>query len=271
MTISSGGTQPGGQGDAIEAALHGPPELIADVSCAVFLDFDGTLVEIAENPGDVVVPRHLAGMLARLSAALHGRLAIVTGRSIAALEDLLGPLEIAVAGSHGGEFRPFANRGAQALAEPLPTVVTEKLKLFATANGGLLVESKPFSAAVHYRHHPEALAGLLACAQNLAAQFGLGLKHGKQVIELVMPGSDKGTAVAHFMQLPPFAGAMPLFLGDDVTDEDAFRAVRDFGGHGVLVGPMRPTAASYSLPDVTAVHEWLTAGLETALQREHRA
>jgi len=243
--------------------LPAPPALKVGTKPALFLDFDGTLVEIADHPDDVVVPARLAGMVSDLSRALAGRMAIVTGRSIAALEGLLGPLDLAVAGSHGGEFRPAAGAAVQPLAKPLPEAIVAALKDFSVANGGLLVEPKPFSVAVHYRRHPEALEGLLTCAEGLASAHGLGLKHGKQVIELTMPGSDKGSAVTRFMGLPAFAGATPLFLGDDVTDEDAFRAVATLGGHGVLVGPMRPTAAAWRLPDVGAVHEWLEAGLET--------
>lgn len=245
----------------LPADLPAPAPLDAD-SSAVFLDFDGTLVEIAEHPGDVVVAPYLAELLTDLSDRLDGRLAIVTGRSIAALEELLGPVEVAVAGSHGGEFRRAAGAEVEPLAKPLPPEIVSAFEEFASANGGLLVEPKPFSVAVHYRHHPEALEGLLTCAEGLASAFGLSMKHGKQVIELAMPGSDKGTAAARFMSLPTFAGKTPLFLGDDVTDEDAFHAVARLGGQGVLVGPMRPTAAAMRLPDVASVHAWLKAGLE---------
>jgi len=243
-----------------------PPAPLTPENCAVFLDFDGTLVEIAERPDAVEVAPGLAELVMALSTRLEGRLAIVTGRSIAALQDLLGPVEIALAGSHGGEFRPGADCAVEPLAEPPPAEIISTLERFAAANGGLLVEPKPYSVAVHYRHHPEALEALLTCAQGLASAHSLALKHGKQVIELAMPGSDKGTAVARFMSLPAFAGRTPLFLGDDVTDEDAFRAVRGLGGIGVLVGAMRPTAAAARLPDVTAVHAWLKAGLNPEFQ-----
>ncbi|WP_235037652.1 MULTISPECIES: trehalose-phosphatase [unclassified Novosphingobium] len=246
---------------AAEGDLPLPPPLDPGANIALFLDFDGTLVEIVDHPDDVVVGPRLAGMITALSQRLGGRLAIVTGRSIAALEALIGPVEVAVAGSHGGEFRPRSGAEVEPLADPLPAAVVAALENFAATNGGLLVEPKPFSVAVHYRRHPEALEGLLACAQALAEKRGLAMKHGKQVIELAMPGSDKGTAVVRFMGLPAFAGAAPLFLGDDVTDEDAFRAVRHLGGQGVLVGPMRATAAALRLPGVAAVHTWLEGGL----------
>ncbi|KQM14698.1 trehalose-phosphatase [Novosphingobium sp. Leaf2] len=228
---------------------------------ALFLDFDGTLVSIVDHPDDVAIAQGLPGLLTALSNALDGRLAIVTGRSIAALEGLVGPLQIAVAGSHGGEFRPVAGSAVQPLAKPIAADVVRAVETFARNAGGLLVEPKPFSVAVHYRHHPEARDALLEHAHALAHDNGLGFKHGKNVVELTMPGSDKGAAVNQFMALPAFAGAHPVFLGDDVTDEDAFRAILPFHGCAVLVGAMRATAATHRLPDVAAVHSWLEAGL----------
>ncbi|WP_395330820.1 trehalose-phosphatase [Novosphingobium sp. BL-8H] len=228
---------------------------------ALFLDFDGTLVEIADHPDAVIVPDVLPGLLTRLSDCLDGRLALITGRSIAALESHLGPLSVAVAGSHGGEFRPAGHAMAEALAAPLPARVIAELTAFAQDNGGLLVEPKPFSIAVHYRRHPEALAGLIARAETVGRELGLTLKHGKQVIELAMPGSDKGSAVTQFMEMPLFAGSRPIFVGDDVTDEDAFAAAARLGGGGVLVGPLRETRARWRLGGVAQVHHWLEAAL----------
>lgn len=243
--------------------LPQPAPLAATAPAALFLDFDGTLVDIAGHPDDVLVAAGLPALLGALSERLDGRLAIVTGRSIAALEALLGPVDVAIAGSHGGEFRRARSAGVEPLAAALPAEVLLAVERFAQGNGGLLVEPKPFSVAIHYRRHPGVLDALLAFAHDLGAAQGLAVKHGKQVIELTMPGSDKGTATRRFMALPAFAEATPLFLGDDVTDEDAFHAVRALGGHGVLVGPMRPTAASFRLPDVAAVHAWLKAALAT--------
>ena len=171
---------------------------------------------------------------------------------------------MAIAGSHGGEFRPAGHTDVQALAAPLPLAVIERLSTFARDNGGLLVEPKPHSIAIHYRRHPETRERLLDYAGQIGTEMGLKLKHGKQVVELAMPGSDKGTAVTRFMQSPPFAGSNALFLGDDVTDEDAFSAITTCGGSGVLVGPMRPTAAHWRLESVASVHHWL----ETALTKE---
>ena len=246
--------------------LPRPPALRITSRTALFLDFDGTLVEIADHPDEVVVPGDLGDLLQHLSKALEGRLAIVSGRSLAALEAMLGPIDVAMAGSHGGEFRPAGSRQVHPLAEPLADSVIARLSEFAEANGGLLVEPKPYSVAVHYRRHPDALKGLLACAGAIAQADGLKLKHGKQVVELVMPGSDKGSAVAKFMESDLFEGTEPLFLGDDVTDEDAFAAMAPFAGSGVLVGPMRDTAARWRLPGVDAVHDWLAGAFAADTQ-----
>ncbi|TCM17838.1 trehalose 6-phosphate phosphatase [Novosphingobium sp. PhB165] len=269
MTSPSERVPPADHGEIPRDLPPPPPLRFARIGApppSLFLDFDGTLVEIADHPDDVVVATTLPSLIARIADALDGRLALVTGRSIASLEALMGPLEVAVAGSHGGEFRPAGQHEALALAAPLPPLVVDRLATFAQDNGGLLVEPKPHSIAVHYRRHPEALAPLVACASALGEELGLALKHGKQVIELAMPGSDKGSAVTRFMETPPFAGSQALFVGDDVTDEDAFTAVIRLGGHGVLVGPMRATAATWRLDSVGAVHRWLEEALGATRQ-----
>jgi trehalose 6-phosphate phosphatase len=241
---------------APDAQLAPPPSL-GGPFLSLFLDFDGTLVDIAPRPDDVVVAQGLSKALTTLSDRLEGRLAVVSGRSLAVLDELLSGVPVAMAGSHGGEFRPAGAIEAEALAAPLPRSVCEALATFAERNGGLVFEAKPFSAAVHYRDRPEVGETLLAFAAELSAEHGILVKRGKMVVELTMPGSDKGNAVNRFMSMPPFAGSRPLFVGDDVTDEDAFAAVRRFDGGGILVGPMRATHALWRLDDVAAVHRWL--------------
>jgi trehalose 6-phosphate phosphatase len=239
------------------AHLLPPPALRERADWSLFLDFDGTLVEIADRPQDVVVAPGLPRALEVLSQRLGGRLAIVSGRSIAVLDELLRKVPVAMAGSHGGEFRPAGSDRIEALADPLPQPLCEALSAFARDNGGLLFEAKPCSAAVHYRDRPDIGPALFAYAEQLGAEYGVPVKQGKMVVELTMPGSDKGNAVNRFMSLAPFAGTRPLFVGDDVTDEDAFAAVRRFDGGGILVGPMRNTRALWRLDGVAAVHDWL--------------
>lgn len=238
--------------------LPDPPSLaslLASGPAALFLDFDGTLVEIADGPDAITVPGGLAGALENLAARLGEALALVTGRSIDNLYDFIGPLPLHLAGSHGGHV--LAPGGIPLReAAPLPAPVAEALSSFAEANG-LLHERKPHGAALHYRARPELGDGARQFAAGLAQEHDLATKAGKCVIELVRPGADKGGAVDLLMQQSPFAGALPVFIGDDVTDEDGFAACSRLGGFGIAVGERPSNAARYSLASVKDVHEWL--------------
>ncbi|SHN58506.1 trehalose-phosphatase [Erythrobacter sanguineus] len=238
--------------------LPAPPplaSLLEQGRVALFLDFDGTLVEIASGPDVIIVPERLAGGLQRLSDRLGGALALVTGRSIDNLHQFLGPLQLHLAGSHGGHVLA-PDEAALREAEPLPEPVTNALAGFA-ASFGLLFERKAHGGALHYRARPELEDETHSFAIGLAEAHGLATKAGKCVIELVWPGADKGGAVDLLIGQPPFAGAMPVFIGDDVTDEDGFAACARLGGFGIAVGERPSTAARYSLASVKDVHFWL--------------
>ncbi len=245
----------------MDSALKLPsPPTLADLTLerpvALFLDFDGTLIEIAETPEGIVVPGDLAARLVALSQRLEGRLALVSGRAVANLEEHCGPLAVAVAGSHGlSRFSATRERLGKEPA-PLPDAVFAALADFAAAEG-LSLEEKSHGAALHYRADPSLAERAEAFAGSLAEEHGLMVKRGKYVVELVPPGADKGAAVRAFMDEPPFAGACPVFVGDDVTDEDGFEAARELGGFGVLVGHRAATAARHALADPAAVAEWL--------------
>lgn len=257
------------QADALDASdLAEPAPLLSRPDVALFLDFDGTLVEIAEHPDRISVAPDLPQLLTRLSRLLCGRLAVVSGRSLSALDRFLGEIDVAMSGSHGGEFRAAGSDEVIALSEPFPEHIARELANIAVASGDLLLETKPYSAAIHYRDLPSAGPALIARAGELAQSAGLDVKAGKMVVELAMPGSNKGNAVSHFMKLPEFRGTHPLFVGDDVTDEDAFAAVTPLGGGGILVGPPRKTAALWRLADVAAVYRWLEAALPEQTSRE---
>lgn len=257
MTLPVDECQPAGP-----VSLPQPPTLSKPQGTALFLDFDGTLVDIAPRPDAIEVAEGLPGLLTRLNQWLDGRLAVISGRALADLDRHLGPVGVAMAGSHGGEFRASPDADPVPLADPLPDEVLAQIQAISERLGGLLVEAKPFSAAIHYRDRQEAEHDVLQSAEALAHEAGIRLKRGKMVAELVMPGSDKGSAVERFMAMPQFAGSRPLFAGDDVTDEDAFKAVLGFGGGGILVGPERETAALWRLARVPDVHRWLEGLLE---------
>jgi len=237
-----------------------PPPLLAqlasETALAVFLDFDGTLVDIALRPDAIDVPAGLQRSLSELGARLDGRLALVSGRAISDIEHYTGPLGLARAGSHGADIRDAAGRALGDLPAAIPADVLAELEVFATAHG-FLIEQKPHGAALHYREDP-SLGGIgFDFAAKLAKAQGLDIKRGKCVIEVVGKGANKGSAVAILMSEPPFAGARPVFVGDDVTDEDGFRAVIELGGCGIIVGDRKSTSARYRLASPAAVHHWL--------------
>jgi trehalose 6-phosphate phosphatase len=241
------------------AALPAPPPL-ADLKAggpvALFLDFDGTLVEIAPTPDSINVPGSLGDRLEVLAASLEHRLALVSGRSIEDIEHHLGSLAVARAGSHGAARQTATGEWLGEAPQPLADDIRSRLQEFA-ADEGLNYERKPHGAALHFRSAPELEAAAVAFAARLAEGHGLEIKTGKCVVELVHAGANKGDAVFAFMKNPPFAGSRPIFVGDDVTDEDGFRACAEIGGTGILVGERRDSSAQFRLSSVAAVHQWL--------------
>lgn len=224
---------------------------------ALFLDFDGTLVDLADTPDAISVSVGLRPLLDRLRSRLAGRLAIVTGRSISDLETHLDCSGVAVSGSHGLELR-LAGGGHVALAAPVDLASARReIMRFARRSPGLLVEEKPRSVAVHFRKAPAEENRVVRFMSALAARSGLTVQLGKLVAELRPKGAEKGDALRALMTEPEFAGARPIFVGDDLTDEHAFEAAAALGGAGILVGPPRPTAARWRLDDVDEVANWL--------------
>ncbi|HEX5184338.1 MAG TPA: trehalose-phosphatase [Allosphingosinicella sp.] len=241
--------------------MTGPdaPPPLEPAGTALFLDFDGTLVELADAPDLIRIPETLPSLLERLAGRLEGRLAIVSGRAVADLERHLGRTAFAVSGSHGFELRLADGRRVAGTPPGLLAAIRSDVARFAASVPGLLVEEKPGGIAVHYRRAPREEGRVAAFLAGLAERTGLALQRGKMVVEIRAPGADKGEALRRLMTEPPFAGARPLFVGDDLTDEHAFAAAAALGGAGVLVGAPRATAARWRLPDVAAVARWLEA------------
>jgi trehalose 6-phosphate phosphatase len=242
------------------ATLPAPPAIDPGRD-ALFLDFDGTLADIAPTPDAARLAPGMADAIARWRDRLLGRVAIISGRSIALLEELVPIPGLALAGVHGLELRHADGRLEQPSPAPGLATARERLAALAAREPGLLIEDKGLSVAIHYRAVPGLAPIAHARAHALADQLGLRVQTGKMVIELRPPGADKGTALRRLLAVPPFRGFRPLFAGDDDTDEVAFREVREQGGTGIRVGtPARGTAASHGLPDVTAVRHWLEQG-----------
>jgi trehalose 6-phosphate phosphatase len=230
---------------------------LLDSDDALFLDFDGSLVEIALTPDDVVVTPSLLALLQNLEARLNGAVAIVSGRPITELDSQLAPLQLAAAGEHGAELRRL-NKGPIEQSVDLPVSATQQLRALNEQLPGTALELKTAAAALHFRAAPQhehaAVAGIRALAQQHA---GYELMHGKMVAEFKPAGINKGMALAELAAQAPFAGRRPVFIGDDVTDEAGFMVVNELGGLSIRVGKTAATKARYYLADVTEVHCWL--------------
>jgi trehalose 6-phosphate phosphatase len=240
------------------SVMFEPPVDLLD-GASLFLDFDGTLVEIAERPDAVVVDARLQMLLHRLVARLDGRVALISGRPAGEVVALFGEQIVTVVGSHGMEFR-WADGRPAAIDRPAGLdAVLDAMRRLAAERPGLLVEEKPLGIALHFRQAPEAEAASQALAEALAREHGLHLQPGKMMFEVRAPAGDKGTAVRTLMAEPELASTRPVFMGDDHTDEAGLAAAEALGGAGILVGPPRPTVARYRLDDVEAVLAWLEA------------
>lgn len=231
------------------------PDLLNERT-ALFLDFDGTLAELAPRPDAVVVAPDLVALLGHLHQRLGGALALVTGRAQPDLDPLLAPLRLPAAFEHGGIRRTSEGTlvvAAQPDLEPVVAAVQPLLQ----RHPALVMERKHTALALHYRQAPE-LAGLCEATVRDALRHAPGLQMlcGKAVIEVKLARTDKGEAIAAFMAEPPFGGRQPVFVGDDTTDEAGFEAVQRLGGAGIKVGT-GDSRARFRLADTTAVHEWL--------------
>jgi trehalose 6-phosphate phosphatase len=201
-------------------------------------------------------------VLRQLQEKLSGRVALLSGRPLADLRGYLHPLEIAAGGSHGLELAKASETEVAVPRPPGLTTAIEQLKQFASEQPGVIVEIKPAGVAVHYRQSPDAEAVCRTTATRIAAEIGMAVQLGKMVVELKHPGADKGQALQQFMASPPFAGTRPVFVGDDLTDEDGFASARSLGGAGILVGAERQSRALYRLEDVASVRRWLSEASE---------
>ncbi|HEX2650361.1 MAG TPA: trehalose-phosphatase [Burkholderiales bacterium] len=227
---------------------------------AYFLDIDGTLLDLAEHPRAVRVSVALP-LLERLLTAAEGAVALISGRSVDDIERLFYPLVFPIAGQHGTERRTAEGlllRHAPPL-EHLGRAASELVR-FTAAHTELVVENKGMALALHYRRAPELRDLVEHEMRTLAASLGdaFELQEGKLVFELKPSGKNKGSAIAEFMREAPFAGRLPVFIGDDLTDEHGFEVVNELGGHSVKVGP-GPSRARWRLADSSAVREWLAA------------
>ena len=230
---------------------------------ALFLDFDGTLADLAPQPGAVQVTAGLIPTLAQLATRLGGALAIVSGRTLTDLDRFLDPLQLAAAAEHGAQRRQADGQVVSVAAPDLQEVVRRAAAL-AARHPGLYLEIKSAAVALHYRHAPDLETLALQVMREAANSTpGAELLQGKYVFEIKPAGVSKGTAIEAFMGEAPFAGRLPLFAGDDVTDEAGFSVVQFLGGQGIKVGE-GATLARHRCAAPAALRQWLQAASQNS-------
>jgi trehalose 6-phosphate phosphatase len=232
---------------------------LRDSQIALFLDVDGTLLDLAARPDDVVTPPSLIVTLARAERIIGGALALISGRSIEDVDRLFAPLRLRVSGVHGAEIRLEPNAPTTATtAGNLPMSLLAALERAILPFPGVFVEDKRFSFTVHYRLAPSAEQPVRSLIKQLidATPTALEIMDAHYAIEIKSPYFDKGGAIAAFLANSTFRGRTPIFVGDDTTDESGFALVTARGGFAYSVGRPRPGAIGvFSDPD--AVREWL--------------
>lgn len=245
------------------AIMEPQAPLLRAADCAWFFDVDGTLVEIADTPDEVRIETALFILLKEVSEGCGGAIALISGRTLAEIDRLFAPLHLPAAGQHGMERRS-ASGAVHHLAHAPGSIarIAEYVGNWAASKPGILVEQKGYTLAVHFRQAPhlreEANALLQKVVDESAGEYSL--LAGKMVVEIKPNGKDKGTAVLEFMDEAPFRGRIPVFIGDDVTDEHAFSVVDHLGGVTVKVGPGK-SSARWRLADVAAVRAWVRSCL----------
>jgi len=236
---------------------------IADHHWAWFLDVDGTLLEIESRPDLVTADTRLLFLLDSLSKAYDGAVALISGRSLDQLDEIFGSFKIAAAASHGLERR-MPDGTVTMQARKIPARSVDRIMAFAERHQGLMVERKPFSIGIHYRNRPELEDAVIDAMEKIHAELdnGFRLMRGKMVVEILPEGADKGSAIRAFMSAFPFKGRLPVFVGDDVTDEHGFAVINQLGGMSIRVGNCAGSAAKWRLENVADLRTWLQSALD---------
>jgi trehalose 6-phosphate phosphatase len=236
-----------------------PPDNLEPSRLALFLDVDGTLLNIEDHPAGVKADPSLVALLTHLSKGFGGALSLISGRPIDDLDRIFGGARFAAAGGHGAELRLHPDDPVAISKCSLPAAILERIRAFAGTDPGLLLEEKHGGVSLHYRRAPEFEERCTEFVHGLLPELrqDFRLIAGKMVFEFAPKDHHKGAAITEMMQHDPFANRRATFVGDDVTDEDGFRAVNAMEGITIRVGGSRDSEAVYSLTDVAAVRYWL--------------
>jgi len=228
--------------------------------CAILLDIDGTLLDLAPTPREVWVPPGLAETLSRLHDRTSGALALVSGRSLNDIDLIFAPEQFPAVGGHGAEMRISADREAVAVhAPPMDKELKRRLAAIAKLSPGILLEDKGYSLALHYRLAPHAEKAIYEAVSLIRADLPnapIEVLPGKCVCEIKQSGFDKATGVRELMTHAPFQGRRPIFIGDDVTDESVFAMMPDLGGLAFSVGRRAQGVTDY-FDEPHDVRAWL--------------
>lgn len=240
------------------SSLPPPPIPALEAQWALFLDVDGTLLDLAPTPTSVKIPDGLIDLLTKLHTRLDGALALISGRRIQTLDELFTPLKLACAGLHGLEWRD--SLGVEARAD-IDASALEAMRAacqrLADAIPQVLVEDKVHSIAFHYRKAKLHQPALRSAVEAIALNTGFIVQSGIDVYELRPPGTDKGSALNTLMRDEKFRNRLPIYIGDDLTDEHALSTAQKFAGVGIHVGSLMPSAARFGLASPSAVLHWL--------------
>jgi len=240
--------------------------------CALLLDIDGTLLDLAPTPREVWVPPGLAETLNRLAERTSGALALVSGRSLNDIDLIFAPEQFSAVGGHGAEMRiAIDNEAVATHAPPMDKELKRRLAAIARLSPGILLEDKGYSLALHYRLAPHAEKAIYAAVSLIRADLPnapIEVLPGKCVCEIKHSGFDKASGVRELMAQEPFKGRRPIFIGDDVTDESVFAIMPDLGGLAYSVGRRAQGVAGH-FDEPGDVREWLARLLddETAASR----
>ena len=237
---------------------------------AIFLDFDGTLIDLASTPSQASAPPGLAVLLQELSLRLDGALAIITGRALADIDRLLAPAQLRAAGVHGAEFREETGGVVRQRAAPLEEAFVAQVRRLENLAPGILVETKSVGIAVHYRQAEDKGPEVVRLLGEMLPEAGeaLDLRPGKMVAEAIPRAASKGAALREFMQKPPFAGRLPVMIGDDSGDLSAFEAAESFGGKGLRVAGEFFAAQAADFSGTAEVRRWLAALVDGSMAKQ---
>lgn len=241
--------------DCSQFALDNPRRI------ALFLDMDGTLLDLAETPENVIVPKGLVSLLGQLAEGLGGALAIVTGRKIEEIDQILAPLRLPASGVHGSELRVSSSAPVQQMSPDLAEDVVQSLRALAGRAPGAFAEPKGTGLAIHYRLAPQAepeIAEALRCFHEQNAEM-FDIWPGRKVFEVIPKGFSKGTAISALSALTPFKGRVPIMIGDDVGDEPAFAAAERLKGYALRVAGENFKTKHSEFANPGSVLTWLDA------------